>query len=498
MRPSQGLSREGNASQPDRRSRPRVEGLEERLLLYATLGGEWVYGARITYSFVQDGTSVGGVPSSLYSSLAPLGQANWQREIHEAMSVWQAVANVNLVEVPDDGSPIGVYGNQQSDSRFGDIRIAAIPLAYGTMGAAYSPPQLNGGTLAGDIVFNSAMNWRIDAHYDLKTVAIHEIGHALGMSHSNIGAAVMYSYYTSIKQNLATDDVNGVRSIYDARQPDFWNSNGRSNLMYWDAVSLDGARTPLNQITVANLNIHGPGQTEWFWVTVPPNNIGRFTVTVQSSNLSLLTPWLTVADSSLGNAVHAYATGFGGTAVATVEGVSAYQGFFIRIATSGGGTTGSFAVQINFGTSPMAPVAPPYTVVPYQASHGGGLNTMTTPGGDDHDHDHHGHELEQVKIGSLTAWGDTLRASGVAAFSATAGQLLASASAVAGSAGGFNLLASAAADAARVWSSLSPTVSPAWNGMPTFQASTVDDALVLWGLDGFGQFSAARRKPAAS
>ena len=57
-------------SQTRRRAvRPLVEGLEARLLLYSDLGDQWTYDSRITYSFMPDGTSVGGVPSVLFQTL---------------------------------------------------------------------------------------------------------------------------------------------------------------------------------------------------------------------------------------------------------------------------------------------------------------------------------------------------------------------------------------------------------------------------------------------
>ena len=77
---------------------PCLEGLEDRLLLYSTLGGHFVYGSRITYSFMPDGTSVGGTPSALYQTLnAKFSTATWQLQFQKAAAVWQAYANVNLV-----------------------------------------------------------------------------------------------------------------------------------------------------------------------------------------------------------------------------------------------------------------------------------------------------------------------------------------------------------------------------------------------------------------
>ncbi|WP_165243735.1 matrixin family metalloprotease [Paludisphaera soli] len=487
----------GRSSTPDRRSRPRLEGLEERMLLYSTLGGDWVYGSRITYSFVPDGTSIGGVPSSLFQSLnARMPTATWQREINAAAAVWQAVANVNLVQVSDNGTGIGAPGNQQGDSRFGDIRISAIPLSFGTLGAAYSPPQINGGTLAGDIVFNSTTSWMVDAHYDLMTVAIHEFGHALGMGHSDIGRAVMYSYYTTVKQTLHTDDVDGIRSVYGSRQPDYWNSNGRSNSMYWQAVSLDGSQNAANQITVANLNLTSPGQTEWFWVVVPPTNTGSVTVAVQSTNLSMLTPRVTVFDASLNSRGDAFGSSNSTTAQLTVPGVTAGQGFLVRATAWTGGSTGAFAFQVNFGTTPLTPVAPPFTTVASQTGTGGGLNTMTDghAEGEEHEHEHE-HGLGTVKIGHLSGLGDSLHEPGVAPISPTAAGLLAAgANSRPPGKVEFRLVTAAAADASALGglSGFTHAVSPAWGFGP------MDDASPAWEFQGgFAGFSTVRRRSPA-
>ncbi|MDG3005624.1 matrixin family metalloprotease [Paludisphaera mucosa] len=469
--------------------------MEERLLLYATLGANWVYGSRITYSFVPDGTSIGGTPSTLYQTLNALYPTSvWQREFNEAAAVWQAVANVNLVQVSDDGSALGAAGYQQGDPRFGDIRFSAIPLAFGTLGAAYSPPQLNGGPLAGDVVLNSIMSWKIDANYDLKTVAIHEIGHALGMSHSEISRADMYSYYTAMKQALHSDDVSGIRSIYGGRQGDAWNSNGQSNLSYWDAKSLDGWRTSANQITVADLNITNPGQTEWFWVTIPSSNIGSFTVSAQSTNLSLLTPQVTVYDASLGLKGNAYSSQFGDTATLTIPGVSTGQGFFIRATASGGGSTGAYALQVNFGTVPLTPVAPPFTMVPTQNSQGAGLNTLvqgtvnTVRATERALQDHH----VQLKIGNLSAWGDALLAPGFARASPALESLYAAAAAKAQAASA-PIAATAEASAFGAALSFRHEVSPSWTGGLQTTTGAIDDVLAGWG--GFEKSSVGKRRP---
>jgi hypothetical protein len=404
MRQSNGRSRQQKSAASARRARPAMEGLEDRLLMYATLGANWAYGSRITYSFVPDGTSVGGSPSTLYQSMtARMWESTWKVAFQRAAATWQAVAGINLVEVSDNGMAFGDHGYQQGDTRVGDIRIGAIEMGLDTLGAAFAPPPINGGTLAGDIVLNSKIPWNVNATYDLETVAIHELGHALGLDHSATYNASLYQYYVGGKQSLHADDISGIRAIYGPRTYDAWNSGGQSNMLWYNAKSLDGYLSGTSQITISNLNITSPGQTEWFWVTIPANNVGSFTVRMQSAGLSSLTPQVSIFDASLNHKGTTPTAGFGDTATLTIPGVSTGQGFFIRLSSSSwGGATGSYGMQVNFGSSPLTPFAPPYTLVASQPSTGGGFVTMTTDAGADPHHD------ELLQIGSLIGNGHAL------------------------------------------------------------------------------------------
>jgi len=397
-------SRSRKPSTRERKARPGVEGLESRLLLYATLGAGWAYGSRITFSLVPDGTSIGGTPSTLFQSLNTLfPTSTWQQQFQKAAAVWQQIANVNLVWVTDQGGALGMSGAQQGDSRFGDIRISAIPLEGGTLGAAFSPPPINGGTAAGDIVLNSTTVWRINSNFDLETVAIHEFGHALGMNHSQIASAVMYAYYNGIKQNLTSDDVAGIQSVYGARQYDAFNSGATRNYTASQAVSLDWALAN-NRITIKNLDITTPGQSEWFWVTIPAVNSGFFTAIAQSYNLSLLSPRVQVYDASLNPLGDSASSNFGDVVMVPVTGVkSSDPGYFIRIsgysAAGGGPAVGGYALQVYFSNQALTLVDPPSTTVGQKADQGGGLLTMTEGGASHH---------ELVQLGNLRGWGDDL------------------------------------------------------------------------------------------
>ncbi|XVF14167.1 hypothetical protein REPUB_Repub09cG0033900 [Reevesia pubescens] len=51
---------------------------------------------------------------------------------------------------------------------------------------------------------------------DLESVAVHEIGHILGLGHSRDPNAIMFAYYRpgTVKRNLGQDDIDGIRALY--------------------------------------------------------------------------------------------------------------------------------------------------------------------------------------------------------------------------------------------------------------------------------------------
>src|SRR5208337_11452 len=331
-----------------RSARPLLENLEDRLLLYSAYGGHFAYGSRITYSFMPDGTSVGGTPSVLFQTMNarfPTAVPVWETAIEKAAAVWEAVANINLALVSDNGSPEASNGNQQDDPRFGDIRIGAVNLGTGALGETFLPPPFNGGTDAGDIFLNSnpIATWNINSAYDLETVAIHEFGHALGLGESQITTACMYGYYNGTKQSLTSDDIKGIQSVWGAPQYDQFNSNGLSNGTYTKATNLNSYINSNGQVAIPGLDMTTSSQSEWYSVTVPSNTSGTFVATVQSSNLSSLSPKVYVYTNSLSLIGSASSTSLGATVSVSVSGVQAGQTYLVRaFGNSSGSPTGGF------------------------------------------------------------------------------------------------------------------------------------------------------------
>ncbi|KAI3784768.1 hypothetical protein L1987_43873 [Smallanthus sonchifolius] len=71
---------------------------------------------------------------------------------------------------------------------------------------------------AGRFHYNADQNWFIGAtpnSIDVETVALHEIGHLLGLDHSQFQKAIMWSHLPigSVK-GLDSDDIQGIRALY--------------------------------------------------------------------------------------------------------------------------------------------------------------------------------------------------------------------------------------------------------------------------------------------
>jgi len=136
-------------------------------------------------------------------------------ELYKAFSIWQAHTNMSFTEINQ-----GVADIMITFLRGGHNDPYPFDGNGGTIAHAFYPHTNRG--ISGDVHFDDdekfVLGWK--GGRNLLWVAVHEIGHSLGLEHSGVYQAIMYPWYKGYQGEtikLANDDIAGIQNLYGAR-----------------------------------------------------------------------------------------------------------------------------------------------------------------------------------------------------------------------------------------------------------------------------------------
>jgi len=154
-----------------------------------------------------------------------LSQSDTRLILKKALAAWSDVSTLTFSEVGSisQADIVILFGD---NNHFTSVNNSWCPYNFnvvwkntGTLAHTYNPPP--NGPLAGDLHFCDLHKWSPygetnGASISLLSVAIHEIGHAIGIDHSSDAQAIMYAYYNfqNIKSTLSKDDITAVQFLY--------------------------------------------------------------------------------------------------------------------------------------------------------------------------------------------------------------------------------------------------------------------------------------------
>lgn len=319
------------------RFRPSAERLDDRVMP-ALFGVPWADPTHLTLSFAPDGTPAAGGTSALFAALEPaVSREAWQGAILRAAQTWAQLANVSIGVVPDSGAAFGTAAPPQGSPLFGDIRIGGVPMSGSELAVAVPPDPYFSGSLAGDIFLNTTAALTPSALY---SVALHELGHALGLAPSADPTSVMFNSFDPARAPAGPSaaDVAALRALYGTRGADP-NEGKEGNATFRTATRIRYSQESGGYDGSTPLAVYGDitarADVDTFWVKPLVGYTGPITFRLQTAGVSLLAAKLSVYDDA-GRLLGSTTGSAGGVLTFTVPRTVADQKVYARVEAAPG------------------------------------------------------------------------------------------------------------------------------------------------------------------
>ena len=210
-------------------------------------GGNGEAAGLLTWSLV--GAGVGGLNfagGKNAPSVSPtsVGGKSVEETLRKAFDTWARTADVEFVQVADTGEDVKI-GDQPADIR---IVFGALP-ALRLPGETVTPLGVASTDFVGERIEDSTIVLNAElTRSEVQSVALHEIGHSLGLDHVDDPNTVM-SVRDNGRLTLAADDRDGITTLYgkqnsskavfqaDADKADINVVDGKSVTLLGDAAA---------------------------------------------------------------------------------------------------------------------------------------------------------------------------------------------------------------------------------------------------------------------
>jgi len=151
------------------------------------------------------------------------GDPDWNAAFIEAIEAWNASTPFTYARVSASADPCDTPGRTAAQRDNGvtfSTTNCGDPWGSNTLAVAISWTFGNANLIQTGIVFNANRNWSVFSGsagggvFDFRRVALHELGHSLGLAHSDISNAIMRPNYSASIETLRADDIAAVEFAY--------------------------------------------------------------------------------------------------------------------------------------------------------------------------------------------------------------------------------------------------------------------------------------------